>query len=773
MLRKLSTLFVCLVAAIATPYAQTPPDNEIWYTSDYGELTDFNMPGLLFNVYNNGNGVLKFSSSVTSIGENAFSGCYHLTGITIPNSVTSIGKKAFSGCTHLTNVTLGNGVTSIGDEAFWFCEKLTSINIPENVTSIGKGAFSSCSSLTSVTFDNCVTSIGYKAFDRCKSLESVTIPNSVTSIGDYAFYECDNIATVTIGNGVTSIGKEAFTSCYSLTSVTIGNSVTSIGEKAFDFCTRLESINIPESVTSIGENVFNGCSSLPEIDNVRYADSYLIHASSSLKSCSIKEGTRFIGERAFEYCDSLTNVTLPEGVKSIGQEAFRTCRSLESINIPESVTSFGQEAFDGCTSLPVIDNVRYADTYLIEVTDKTLTSCSIKEGTRVIAKNAFRECKSLSSVTIPESVTSIGENAFEHCWSLSSVTIPENLTKIEKYAFHDCRSLTSITIPNRVTSIGEYAFDDCYSLTSVTIGNGVTSIGWTEFYNCNNLKSASIGNGVTKIERGFGRNLTSVKVSNKYCYDFFKNKISDITFCGADASADGRCIIKDGKLEVLIANGITEYTIPESVTSIGDNVYKGRSLTSIKVPNKYCYEYFKDKVSDIALYGADASADGRCIIKDGKLEVLIANGITEYTIPESVTSIEENVGKACSELTSVKVPNKYCYEYFKDKVSDIAFWGADATADGRCLIKDGKLEVFLADGITEYTIPENVTSIGEKAFEGCTLLERITCLATTPPTFNFLDIAETTVIYVPKKAVKVYKKDLNWQKYKKNIKPIK
>ena len=37
MLRKLLTLILCLVAAVATASAQTPPDNEIWYTTTDGK----------------------------------------------------------------------------------------------------------------------------------------------------------------------------------------------------------------------------------------------------------------------------------------------------------------------------------------------------------------------------------------------------------------------------------------------------------------------------------------------------------------------------------------------------------------------------------------------------------------------------------------------------------------------------------------------------------------------------------------------------------------
>ena len=73
------------------------------------------------------NSVIPSDGSVTGIGENAFTGCWTLTNIVIPNSVTSIGRYAFSGCSSLTSVKLPDNVTSIGNYAFDDCSSLTSI----------------------------------------------------------------------------------------------------------------------------------------------------------------------------------------------------------------------------------------------------------------------------------------------------------------------------------------------------------------------------------------------------------------------------------------------------------------------------------------------------------------------------------------------------------------------------------------------------------------------------------------------------------------------
>ena len=321
---------------------------------------------------------------------------------------------------------------------------------------------------------------------------------------------------------------------------------------------------IPEEVTLEGRTL-----KVTRIDNSAFSGCY------DLTSITIANSVTSIGDYAFEECRSLTSVIIPDGITSIGKYTFENCPGLTSVNIPNSVTSIGDYAFDCCTNL---------------------TSITIPNNVTTIGVGAFEYCNGLTSIDIPNSVTSIEDYTFASCNNLTSITIGNNVASIGNYAFAGCRSLTSITIPNNVTSIGDFALYKCSGLTSIDIGNGVTSIGNDAFWECTNLTSVTMGNSVTSIGEFafYGCScLKSITIPQSVthigsdvffnCYDLNAVHISDLeAWCNIqfDGAFFGRYHL------YLNGNEITNLTLPESVTSVGNYAFaKCYRLISITIPN--------------------------------------------------------------------------------------------------------------------------------------------------------------------------------------------
>ena len=186
-------------------------NNKIYYTtSDGKKLFPYDSGAATFgailisNTYIDGQGVLTFDDTVTTIGYEAFRDCSSLTSITIPDSVTTIGNDAFYRCSSLTSVYISDlsawckidfGSSSANPlyyakNLYLNTELVTDLVIPSDITEIKSYAFCGCSSLTSVTIPDSVTTIGGSAFSSCSNLTSITIPDSVTTIGGSAFRYC-------------------------------------------------------------------------------------------------------------------------------------------------------------------------------------------------------------------------------------------------------------------------------------------------------------------------------------------------------------------------------------------------------------------------------------------------------------------------------------------------------------------------------------------------------------------------------------------------------
>ncbi|MBQ2969442.1 MAG: leucine-rich repeat protein [Bacteroidaceae bacterium] len=813
-------------------------DNLTWMLTDEGELIiegtgsmrDFTLENLPWKDDLSSITSITIKQGVASIGSYAFSGCHNLISVIVPESIVSIGAYAFNDCEGLTSIIIPEGVVAIGENIFRGCTSLVSImckaitpptcdetsftsvdksipvfvptssvaayqaanvwedftnihsliasgscgdrltwtltddgrliiegsgvmpnyyfgdNAPwndyrysikdvvmrEGVTSVGAGNFRGCDNLVSITIPNSVTSIGYEAFYGCSSLASITIPEGVTSIGDNrTFFGCSSLTTITIPNGVTEIGYSTFTNCTNLVSITIPQSITKIGEFAFSSCSSLTSITIPESVTNIGKSAFNNCSSLTSI--------------------IIPQSVTRIEGRAFLGCNSLISIVVEEGnaiydsrdgCNAIIETSTNTL--IEGCNatvIPNSVMWIGDNAFSG----------------------NSLTSLIIPEGVVSIGSNAFWSCKNLTSITIPKSLNYINHFAFSGCNSLTSITIPKSQKGVGNYTFSGCSSLSSIVIPKEVVSIGNSAFARCSSLTSITIPESVTNIYGYAFYNCTGLASIiskATTPPVCSDSTSFGFVDKSIPVyvpaSSVAAYQAadgwseFSNIRSLIASgtCGENLTwtltDEGELIIEgtgamdDYDLENNTApwydynSSIKNVTLKNGVTSIGASAFSLCSLTTITIP---------EGVTSIGNLAFD-----RC-------------SLTSITIPASVTSIGRAAFYACSKnLTSIVVAEENtvydsregCNAIIKTSTNTLIV-GCSTTLIPNDVTGIGDWAFDDCSSLTSITIPEGVTSIGYAAFKECHNLTSITIPASVTSIGNsaFGNCHSLTSITIP------------------------
>lgn len=222
---------------------------------------------------------LYVEEGVTNISGGTFNGCAQLTKVTLSSTVASIGDQAFMGCASLqefsapgspyfstvdgilfsadgstlvlyppaktaSTYTVPGTVSRIADNAFAKCPNLTSVTLPDSVTSIGHWAFYGNEALTAVNIPEGVKRLNYFTFGWCTALEQIILPSTLQIIDDDTFYNCASLKSISIPDGVTSIGRYAFSKCASMTDIMIPDSVTKIGNSAFDGCTALQNVQV-------------------------------------------------------------------------------------------------------------------------------------------------------------------------------------------------------------------------------------------------------------------------------------------------------------------------------------------------------------------------------------------------------------------------------------------------------------------------------------------------------------------------------------------------
>ena len=419
--------------------------------------------------------------------------------------------------------------------------------------------------------------------------------------------------------------------------------------------------------------------------------------------------------------ESVTYNGISYSVIAIRNEAFYDCSGFTgSLIIPNSVTLIGESAFEDCSgfsgSLIIPNSVTMISHYAFRNCSGFMGHLIIGNSVTTIGMSAFQNCSSFTgNLTIPNSVTAIGESAFSGCSGFSgSLTIGNSVSFIGQSAFAACNGFTGdLIIPNSVTSIGAYAFQSCSGFTgNLTISNSVTSIEVQTFRHCSGFNgNLTIGNSVTTIKAGAFDN----------CSGLSGNLIIPNSVTAISREAFRNCSGFTGNL-----------TLPNSVTTIGREAFQNCSgLTGLlSIPN--------------SMITIDQSVFENC---SGLTNLIICNSLTtiginafnncsgftgDLIIPNSVTSIGMNAFCGCSGFTNMTIGNSL------SAIGSLAFSNCsgleqiivasgnvyyDSRENCNAIIRTSNNEVIV--GCKNTVIPSSVTSIGSRAFEGCSGLTSI------------------------------------------------
>ncbi|MBD5086573.1 MAG: leucine-rich repeat domain-containing protein [Clostridiales bacterium] len=704
---------------------------------------------------------------ITSIGENAFSGCDILTSVEIPECIEDIHYSAFEGCRNLTLYFEGKDLPSGWNSLCWNIENNLFVPIVRDYINniiaddgniyfvdnhvryalkngeaviVGWVGNNHAYIPNEIIFNNSqykVMSIGDFAFYNCGLLASVDIPNNMEDICAKAFFNCNSLQTISIPCNLKSIGSEAFANCRSLKSVEFSSNsnLTNIGNGAFSYCNKLESIEIPNKVKSIDNNTFSNCSALRSIIFEKSSSLTGIYANAfygckSIERLDIPKSVSYIGNLAFAKCSALKILSFDEhsDLIDIDNGAFRECYSLFDLTIPASTMNIGTGAFAECNN---ITKATITTRALNSIPTNKLEEIIINGGGDGIEADAFSNYTALINIEIPAYFDNIDKNAFRGC-NISCATIPAsaicvipkgNLKKVvinggdgigkdfeetgkysEEDVFFECASLEEIIIKGEVSEIRSHAFYGCSNLTKVEIEMGVSSILENVFDGCNKLTTILLPASIGFVDKTAFDNCNSLRTI--YCES---TKTDSIHI--EDAIISGRKIIWG--YNNVITNNEYDYVLHDGQAYL--TTYKGNN-TNIVIP-----EYIDGNL--VRWLGAAFSNN---------------TNIRAVEIPESIIKIPDGAFFGCVNLTSVT----FAENSKLTSIGIFAFGSYPFSGDGVMKLDNIVLPktvthigsyAFAFSSLTNITIPKSVESIDANIFFCCMNLSTIYCETTNKP----------------------------------------
>lgn len=392
-----------------------------------------------------------------------------------------------------------------------------------------------------------------------------------------------------------------------------------------------------------------------------------------------------VADCCFYQNDIIETLVISEGISEITSNFAASCKNLKSISVSSSAKLVSPLAYLGTDSLvndcKKLETIIVADDnpYLCAVDnvlynkDMTKIICyppqkpdavfSVPDGIQCIASDAFADNNHLTEVILPDSVTSIGYFTFFACRSLEKVNIPENCTTIGQYAFQHTQ-LTNLHIPASLQYIVAPVFPQTLQTITVDENNSY-------FYAEDNVLFSTYNSGELVC-------YAAGKADEKYTVPSGIKVIEWSAFAGAANLKE--VTLPDTVIEISIlafdgCTNLAKLVIPASVEKIADDMLDNKSTIIFGVEGSAAYLWAN--ANGYAFRSLDSIWDVSGTCGDNIVWVLSENGVLTLT--------------GTGEMSA----------------SDPAPWDTYALM------------------ITTANISDGITSIADKAFDGCKNLESI------------------------------------------------
>lgn len=735
-------------------------------------------------------------AEIETVDNYAFMFCSGLSELSLPDTVSYIGRYAFYGCSQLDRLDIPEAVEYIGENAFFGTKNIKvffkSESLPEyiqegwdggiagyflgaieyvsaplwdyvitldgkvaivsykgnassltidkidgrSVVKLGARAFYGNNILTSLILPEGLVEIGNQSLYGCTALRSLTLPGSVEEIGEYAFARSNISVTVPQGSALERIGSYAFTdnptlslalpSCLGIIeerafynskieSITFGeeSSLTSIGKEAF-VGSQLKAVTLPSAVKTVGVSAFSGLTCLTSL-NIDAGDTPL----------AIENGA-FMGTGIIE-------LTLPARVHYIGEYTFGSCPELQNINV--SGDSPYYSSLDGVLCSAEGDTI-------LQYPSGRVGSYCVPKSVTVLGYASFKDTKRLTELSFESGsiVRTIGWQTLSGCTSLRSITVPDSLVSFDFYACQGCVALEEVVIGegSELSGIYEGAFFGCSSLESISLPGSVMEIGEYAFFGCTSLAEFPLPE----------------NASVRGIYDYAFAGCLGITEVPALPH-----LVEIGDF-AFAQTGITEYTVPATVRTIGASSFIDSELLNLYVEEGNLF--FKSIDGVLVEYGDTDIETAEFVIFPAARVYLLGEGKSRLTaddvsviksmrvgkvkIADSVTSIDEYAFFNCDSLTVVILPeamtriDAYAFAYavaletveLPDSLSAIgmrAFYACFALREinlNEGLVSIGNGAFYDCRSLESLSLPTTVTEIEPYAFSNATGLKTIT-----------------------------------------------